>query len=70
MIVVHLAGVRHDRNLKALSECRDFARLTDTAYAVGIELNVIKRIALQQLAEAEDGELVLSASNWNAAITL
>src|SRR5262249_18799402 len=69
MIVVHLPGMRNDGDLKALRQRGDFAGLADAAYAVGVELDIIERVVLQQLAEAKNGELVFSTGDGNASIT-
>ena len=70
VVVVHLAGVRNDRHLEGLGQGGDLARLADAADAVGVELDVVERIGLEQLAEAEDGELVLAARDGDAAVGL
>ena len=59
----------HNWDLKTFCERGYFTCLTDTTHAIGIELNVVERIILQQFAEAEDGEFVLAASDGNSTIT-
>ena len=68
VVVVHLAGVWDDGDLEGLGQGGDLARLADAADAVGVELDVVEGVGFEQLAEAEDGELVLAAGDGDAAV--
>ena len=70
MVVVHLPGVWDDRYSVRLSESGNLARLSDSAHAIGIKLNVIQRTSLQQISESKQGEFVLASSNRDAAVRL
>src|SRR3954466_7752008 len=62
--------MRNDRDLKRLRKGRDFARLADAAYTVCIKLDVVHCVGLKQFAKAEDCELMLSAGDGYATVTL
>src|SRR5260370_42428712 len=66
---MHLTRMRHHRNLIRLCESSNLARLTDSADAVRVELDVVERIRFQQIAEAKDCKLMLAASNWHTAVS-
>jgi hypothetical protein len=69
MVVVHLACMRHDRNLICLRPCRNLTCLTDPTNPVRVELNIVERVRFEQIAKAKDRELMLSARNWYAPRT-
>ena len=68
VIVVHLAGVRNYRHRMRFGEGGNFAGLRDAADTVGIELDVIERMSLQQLTKSVKGKLVFASGDRNAPI--
>ena len=58
--VVHLPGVRNYGDLIGLGEGRDFASLSDAAHAIGVELDVIERLRLDELPKSIKCVLVLA----------
>src|SRR6478752_2578562 len=68
MIVMHLSGMGHHRHLERLSQSGYFSCLAYAAYAIGIELNVVESVVLEQIPKAKDCELVLYARDGNAAV--
>ena len=70
MIVVHLPGVRNDRNRVGFCECTNFVRLRDSAYAIGIELDVIDSTLVEEFTKSVNGKFVLAARDWNSSIGL
>src|SRR5690242_2673022 len=62
--------MRNDRDLEGLSECRYLAGLTDAAHAVRVELDVVDRVRLEQLAKSKDRKLVFSTGDGNSPIAL
>src|SRR5580704_938035 len=53
-----------------LCEGGDFAGLRDAAHAVGVELDVIESVRIQQLTESVKGEFMLSARDGNSPVGL
>ena len=67
VVVVHLAGMRNHGNGIRLGQRRNLARLRDAAHAVRVELDVVDRARLQQIAKSVQRELVLAAGNRDFA---
>src|ERR1700687_1524016 len=70
MIIVHLPGMRNDRDRVCLGQGGNLAGLGEAAEAIGIELDVVQRAGLEQVTETVGGELVFAACDWNAPIRL
>ena len=63
MVIVHLAGVRDDRDGVGLGQGGDFSGLGDAADTIGVKLNVIHAFILDEFAEAPEREFMLAAGN-------
>ena len=70
VIIVHLAGVRNDGNGIRLGQRGDLARLGDAADAVGVELDVVQRAGLEQVAKTVSRVFVLAAGDGDAAVAI
>src|SRR5260370_34443739 len=69
MVVMHLTRMWYHRNLERLRKGRNLTRLADSANTVCVELDIVERIRLQQIAETKDRELMLAASNRYTAVS-
>jgi hypothetical protein len=56
---VHLHSVRNDRNGMGFGQRYDLARVSDTADAVGVELNVIQSFIFDGTTSAGSNEIRL-----------
>src|SRR5256885_16400069 len=65
MIVMHLPGVRNDGNRMRFGERSNLARLADASNPIGVELNVVNRFGVDQIAESVNAEFVLASCNGN-----
>src|SRR5579863_1078997 len=70
VVVVHLAGMRNYGNGMRFCEGGNFAGLRDAAHAIGIKLDVIERMRLEQLTKSVKRELMFSARDRNTSVGL
>src|SRR6185369_16571063 len=68
MIVMHLPSMGHHGHLERFGQGGYFSRLADASHAIGIELNVIESIVLEEFTKAKDCKFMLSACDGDAAV--
>src|SRR5579864_7191617 len=66
VIVMHLAGMGNDWNRVGLGQGCNFTSLCDATHAIGVELDVIHRMSLQQVTKSVESEFMFTTGDRNS----